>query len=311
MPNQLTIALLYGGRSAEREVSLESGNQVAAALESLGHRVIKIDVDDSVEDKLDANQADLAFIALHGIGGEDGTIQKILEDKGIKYTGSGVLASAYGMDKIASKKAFAKHGLLTPRFIELKSNSYDEVAIKEPGWPAVVKPNSQGSSIGISIAHDHHELKKAIDEAFALGDKVLIEQFIKGREIQCGILGNEKPQALELIEIVSKKQFFDYEAKYDPSLAEEIVPAEVTPQQKQKIQEVSLKAYNALGCRGFARVDTFLTSDEQVYVSEINTIPGLTANSLFPKEAKASGIEFNELIQKIVDLALESTIERI
>lgn len=302
--NKLNVAVLYGGLSAERDVSIDSGKQVAKALNKLGHVVTEIDVDRNVATNLINAKPDVAFIALHGPLGEDGTIQGLLEILGIKYTGSRVLASALGIDKSASKKIFRSAGLQTPDFLEINGRDYTQEA-EGLGLPLVVKPNCQGSSVGISIVKEAKSLTSAVDDALKHDCKVLIEQFIEGREIQCGIIGNTEPIALEPIEIISKKDFFDFEAKYDPSLADEIVPAEITDEEKRKVQECSIKAYESLGCRGFARVDTFLDKKGKVWVSEVNTIPGLTEKSLFPKEAKASGYSFEEIIQKIVDLALE------
>jgi D-alanine-D-alanine ligase len=301
----LTIAVLFGGLSAERDISIQSGTQVSSSLKKLGYNVADIDVGKDVAEKLKEADPELAFIALHGPYGEDGTIQGLLEILGIKYTGSGVLASALGIDKCTSKKIFASEELPTPRFIELISDVYDLEKIETIGFPVVVKPNCQGSSVGISIARDRDEIKEAINDAFKHDSKVLIEEFIDGREIQCGIIGNDKLVALEPIEIISKNDFFDFEAKYDPTLASEIVPAQITQVEKELVQERAIKAYKALGCRGFARVDTFLKADGSVLVSEINTVPGLTENSLFPKEAIASGYTFDEMIQQIVNLALD------
>lgn len=301
---KLTIAVLYGGLSAEREISIKSGQQVAKALKKLGYKVVEIDVDRKVALKLIEVSPDIAFVALHGPLGEDGTIQGMLEVLGIRYTGSRVLASALGIDKSASKRIFAAEGLPTTCFIEITRP--DEIArLRDFSLPAVIKPNRQGSSVGITIVKEPKNFDKALAEAFQLDDKVLIEEYVDGREIQCGILGNAKPIALEPIEIISKKEFFDFEAKYDSTLAEEVVPAPISSSEKKMIEDLSLKAYKALGCRGFGRVDTFLTEGGKVYVSEVNTIPGLTENSLFPKEAEASGISFEQLVQKIVELGLE------
>lgn len=302
---KINIAVLYGGLSAEREVSIQSGKQVVSSLKNLGHNVTEVDVDKDVSSKLIQVEPDVAFIALHGPQGEDGTIQGLLEILGIKYTGSGVLASAIGMDKCASKKIFISEGLPTPRFVQFYENDIDYSKIESLGWPVVIKPNCQGSSVGVSIVHNKDKLQEAFQSAFKHDSKVLAEEFIIGREIQCGIIGNKKLISLEPIEIISEKEFFDFEAKYDPSLAREIVPAEITKEEKTLVQELSIKAYKALDCRGFARVDTFLDDKGRVFVSEINTVPGLTVNSLFPKEAIASGLGFDEMIQKIVDLALE------
>lgn len=306
------VAVLMGGRSEEREISLQSGEQVFQALLARDYPATKIDVDEHLAENLKKEKADIAFVALHGKFGEDGTVQGLLELLDIPYTGSGVLASALALNKLFTKRIFLQEGIPTPRFKDIgrKEWSKDSVAIifglaERFGWPIAIKPVAQGSSVGVSIVRDEMEMRQGFEIAFTYDHVALAEEYIEGREIQVGVIGNEELQPLPPIEIVSKNDFFDFEAKYTPGMAEEITPAPVTTEQTGLLQKWAVKAYQALGCRGFARVDMFLRGKDEVFVSEINTIPGLTANSLFPKEAKAAGIEFPDLIEKIVQLTLE------
>lgn len=326
------IAVLMGGQSAEREVSLDSGLNVAEALESKEFGVERVEItseglwlgrDKNMKGSgqvslipghfaVEGRKVDVVFIALHGELGEDGTVQGLFEVLGVPYTGSGVLASALALNKLLSKRIFQQVGIPTVEHVVLEKSKWvedpqgkEKETIQNCNLPTVVKPAAQGSSVGVSIVRKESQLKEALEKAFGYGDTVLIERYLRAREIQCGILGNKKPVALPLVEIVSKKEFFDYEAKYTPSLAEEIVPAPVEKAEEEKVKQLSLRAYEALGCRGFARVDNFLDPKGQVFVSEVNTIPGLTAVSLFPKEAQAAGIKFPDLVEKIVQYAVE------
>lgn len=331
---KLNVAVLMGGRSSEREVSLASGKNIVQCLDKDKHTAIPVEIardgrwiarDMRFENEYPVQlepsnlkaagcKADVVFIALHGKLGEDGTVQGLLEMMDVPYTGSGVLASALAMNKLLSKQIFLQQKIPTNKFVGVNyliwSNKQERDRIVEEivdnlGRSVVVKPACEGSSVGISIVHENEEIERALDEAFSYGPSAIVERYLKAREIQCGIVGNKNPYALPLIEIVSKKEFFDYEAKYSPDLAEEIVPAPIPDAEARRIQDVSLAAYRAFGCRGFARVDTFLQQDGQVFVSEINTIPGMTAASLFPKEAQAAGIEFPKLLSTLIELALE------
>ncbi|MCL5985829.1 MAG: D-alanine--D-alanine ligase [Actinobacteria bacterium] len=347
--NKIIVAVIMGGQSPEREVSLCSGQNIIENIDRQKYDVLAVEIDRggiwfalqkystirlknekvpiSLErcDKKSAAlnletinigaSCDIAFIALHGSYGEDGTIQGLFEMIGLPYTGSGVMASSIAMNKLISKKLFSYENLPTPEFIYFdKDFAHDENEIMQRvsslGLPLVVKPVGQGSSIGVSIVKKVTSIIKAVDEAKKYGDAFIVEEYIDGREIQVGILGNNKPIALPPIEIISKKEFFDYEAKYDPSLATEIVPADITQDQQHLLNELAIRAFKAIGCKGFARVDMFL-KNERAYVSEVNTIPGLTKESLFPKEALACGITFTELIDRIVTLGLESSQDRI
>jgi D-alanine-D-alanine ligase len=303
------IAVLMGGPSPEYDVSLSSGNNVAESLDRNLFKVshVVIGKDGSFPIPLDElSKFDVAFLALHGPFGEDGAIQAILERVGLCYTGSGVGASRLGMDKIASKMLFRMKGIPTPEFKVVGNMSELSRTAKLFGLPLVVKPSNQGSSVGVSIVLDSSMLEEAFESASRFGP-VIVERYIKGREIQAGILGGEP---LPLIEIRSKKEFFDYEAKYSPGLARETTPAPLDTKTTRKIQEMGLRVFKEIGCRGFGRVDLFLEDNGEILVSEVNTIPGLTKSSLFPKEAAAGGISFPELLEKIIDLALSEEITK-
>jgi len=299
------IGVLMGGISEEREISLKSGKAVYQSLKQAGFEVLPIeinsqDIPENIQ-KIKSSNIDVAFIALHGRFGEDGTIQKILEDLNIPYTGSGILASKLALDKVLSRQRFVAWGLDVPDYIVMEKDKFDKGAIFSAGltFPLVVKPSSQGSSIGLSIAEDEKSLIEAIDLAFSFDDKIIIERYIKGREMTVGIL-EENP--LPVIEIIPKKRFFDYEAKYTLGLTEYVVPAKIDIETASKIQASALNAHRSLGCYGFSRVDMIL-KNPKVYVLEVNTIPGLTETSLLPKAAKAVGISFLELCLKLIDSA--------
>jgi D-alanine-D-alanine ligase len=256
---------------------------------------------------------DVAFIALHGPYGEDGTIQGLLEFAGIPYTGSGVLASALAMDKRRARHVMAFNGVPVPASLAVERETLSaregglarEIA-QTLGFPCVVKPNAQGSSIGVSIVRAPAELPRALEAAFALGDLVLVEEYLTGVEVTCGILDDPDvggPVALPLVEIVPAREFFDYEAKYTPGAAEEICPARLPPAAVWRAQAAALRAYRALGCADFARVDLFVR-EADVVVLEVNTIPGLTTESLLPKAARAAGIEFPVLVERVITSAL-------
>lgn len=300
----MRIGVLMGGLSAEREVSLRSGGAVVAALQSRGYEVVPIDVARNVADQLREAEIDVAFIALHGPFGEDGTIQGLLEFLNIPYTGSGVLPSALAMDKTAAKKIFTYEGLPTAPFREIDADDPDGVSkvLAELGLPLVVKAPTQGSSIGVYIVEREDELASRIREAAAFGSRVLVEKFIEGPELTAAVLGNAEPVVLPLIEIVSATGKYDYESKYTPGLSDHLIPPRVAPETQEQVKDVALRAYKALGCRGFARVD-FILSDDGPFILEINTIPGLTDVSLFPDAARAAGLEFTDLIERILQLA--------
>jgi D-alanine-D-alanine ligase len=333
---KITVAVLMGGKSAEREISLMSGREVLKSLDPNKYKVIPIvSAEDGVTWQVKAPQApkiesevnsnpqisyekslvksssnqqlikdnkiDIVFIALHGQYGEDGTVQGLLDLLGIKYTGSGLLASAIGMDKIYSRKIFTQAGLKVPKAQIYKKGDNIKNLTSKIKFPVFVKPSRQGSSVGVSKAKNAKQLIKALQTALKFDDSVLIEEFIEGIEITGGILGE---LALPLVEIVPKKEFFDYEAKYHADLTDEIVPARISDKLTKKAQDIALKAFNALGCKAFGRVDMIIRG-EDIYVLELNSIPGLTPLSLLPKASIAAGISYPKLLDKIIEYSIK------
>jgi len=306
------VAVLMGGRSAEREVSLSTGRQILDSLDPARYIAWEMDVDDlprlAVADV--SERPDVVFIALHGPGGEDGTIQGFLDTLGIRYTGSGVLASALAMDKVRCKALLSTENVILPADVVLYKRDTSrlrrasrEIA-ESLGFPVVVKPNRQGSTYGCTIAGDEAGLPAALELAFRYDDTVLVEQRIDGTEITVAVLGNDTLTALPVVEIVAPNGFFDYEAKYRESGAEEIVPARISDALANEAREVALLCHRLLGCRGMSRTDMFAT-DDGVVTLEVNTIPGMTPTSLLPKAADAAGIPFPRLLDRLIALALE------
>lgn len=307
-PDEIRVALLMGGRSAEREVSLNTGAQVAAALEACGFDVVEIDTgDDEFIAQLQTSEADVAFICLHGRFGEDGTVQGLCELMELPYVGSGVLASALAMDKVMSKHFYACAGISTPDYMVLhKGEEFDSETIGGLlGDKTVVKPANEGSAIGVTIAHDLAELPAAIGLALKYDRTVLIERFVAGVEVTVGVLGNEHPFALPTLEIVPEHEFYDYESKYQPGMSRHIIPARVSDAARAECERLSIEAHKALGCRGMSRSDLIVTADGKCLLLETNTIPGMTPTSLLPDAARAAGIEFPQLCEKLIELALE------
>jgi D-alanine-D-alanine ligase len=252
---------------------------------------------------------DVAFLALHGPYGEDGTLQGMLEILGIPYVGSGTLASALAMDKVVAKKVLGAEGIPTPRHVVVERSEFrrDRAAAARRAAaiiPAVIKPSRQGSSVGMSIVHDASEMEAALAEAFSYDSRALVEERIVGTELTVGVIGNRELTALPVVEIVPKREFFDYRAKYDPELCDEICPARISGTLAAEAQGLALRAHRALECRGLSRVD-FIHGPEGLVVLEVNTLPGMTVNSLLPKAARAAGIPFGELLDRLVRLALE------
>jgi D-alanine-D-alanine ligase len=332
----LKIALLLGGTSSERDVSLASGIRVAEALRTCGHEVRAIDpargpLSDDEQRALATGRvvqtappsqealrrmarealpsfannlprqgdADVVFLGLHGGSGEDGTIQALLDLGGVPYTGSGHLASALAMDKDLSKHLFRQANVSTAKWLMAPAGA-DEVSAAL-GFPVIVKPSKQGSTVGLSIVRNASELQPAIDEAFNFDDEVMIEEFIAGRELTVGILGNI---ALPVGEIIPKHEIYDYECKYTAGMADERFPAELTKQETARVQDEALRAFRALKLRGCARIDFRMAKDGTFYCLEANTLPGMTQTSLIPQAAAAAGISFPELCDRIVRLAL-------
>lgn len=300
------IGVLYGGLSAEREVSLKSGTAVHQALVAQGYNAVAIDVGRDLADVLKSEGIEVAFIALHGRYGEDGCVQGLLELLQIPYTGSGVLASALAMHKFYSKQAFAASGILTAPFRCYRRG--ESVALNDLPFslPLVVKPVQEGSSVGVSIVKEEGQLAKALELAFRHDDEILVEKFIGGQEVQVGIINNRPVGA---IEIVPKNEFYDFEAKYTDGMAEHIFPARLEDSLYEKAQQVGLAAHLALGCKGYSRVDLLVTPNGDCYVLEVNTLPGMTALSLLPEIAlKGGGLTFETLVAGIIDSA-ELTIK--
>ncbi len=306
------VAVLMGGRSLEREVSLKSGHRVCEALAAKGYEQISLDIDERMVDNLTAAGPDVAYIALHGKYGEDGTVQGLLELLGIPYTGPGVYANIVSFDKVLAKEIFARHSIATPRWLTLSAASFKEMgaagalnkAIDLLGLPMVVKPAGQGSALGIKIVHKAEDLPKALIGALSYDDKVLLEQYVDGAELTVSILGNDPPTTLPIIEIVTQKEFFDFESMYRMGATEYFVPARLTDDEAEEVREVSLKVHNSLGCRDVSRVDLIMTEGKP-YVLELNTSPGMTETSLLPMAAAADGIAFEDLVDQLVRMALE------
>lgn len=287
------IAVLLGGLSEEREVSLNSGKAVHQALLSRGYDAVAVDVGRDISRVLAEGNVDVAFIALHGRYGEDGTIQGLLEFMGIPYTGSGVLASALALNKIYAKAAFQAAGLLVAPYQVLTMGSRLEL---EFPLPVVVKPSQEGSSVGVTIVKSLEAMEPALELAFRFDREVLVERFIEAREIQIGILADH---ALGAIEIVPKNEFYDFEAKYIPGMADHIFPAPLPENLYRQVMETGLAAHRALGCSDYSRVDLLVTPADECYVLEVNTLPGMTATSLLPEIAQGCGIAFEDLVERI------------
>jgi D-alanine-D-alanine ligase len=299
------IGVLCGGLSAEREVSLKSGAAVHQALVSQGYDATLIDVGRDLTDVLKREGVEVAFIALHGRYGEDGCVQGLLELMQIPYTGSGVLASALAMHKFYSKQAFAASGILTAAFCRYRRGDAVRLTDLPFGLPLVVKPAQEGSSVGISIVKEERLLAEAVELAFCHDEEILAEQYIKGQEVQVGIL-DDRP--IGAIEIVPRNEFYDYEAKYCDGMAEHIFPARLEVALYEKALQVGLAAHRALGCRGYSRVDLLVTASGDCHVLEVNTLPGMTALSLLPEiAAKGAGLTFEALVSRIVATAALST----
>jgi D-alanine-D-alanine ligase len=301
------IAVLMGGLSSEREVSLRTGAAVATALRSRGYDVVEIDAGRQVASDLAAASVHAAFIALHGRYGEDGCVQGVCEILGVPYTGSGVLASALAMDKVMAKRAFEAAGLPVPpgidgRVAELRHQSLASLGLHAP---VVVKPRFEGSSVGVSIVRDEAQFLTALEKAGALGPHLLVERFVAGREVCVGVLDG---RALGTIEIVAASGFYDYEAKYQRTDTQYISPARLSPAQEAATLEIASRAHVALGCRGVTRADLLVPDAGAAFgdppvLLEINTLPGMTATSLIPKIARGAGLGFEDLCCALVESA--------
>lgn len=333
MDKKQKVLLLLGGTSPEREVSKSTGKSVYNALLNLGYEVVVLDpayginqpfeVEDyfaendfseiSNENYLDAvnlispNEISVAFLALHGKYGEDGTIQSLLELKGIKFTGSKVLSSAIAMDKIMSKILFEEYNVPTPKWFHFKkgestSSDVNKIIEEKFGYPAVVKPNDQGSTVGLTICKSSEQLDDAIHNAFEYSDRILVEEYIPGREVTVAVIDND---ALPVLEIRPKHGIYDYECKYTSGMSEYIVPADVSTDASKQLQSIAVQACKSLRCEVYARVDFRLSPENKIFTLEVNTLPGMTSTSLVPKMAKAVGLTFEQLVEKIITLSLK------
>jgi len=291
------IGVLMGGLSAEREVSLKSGAAVHRALLARGYNAVVIDVGRDLAGRLAEEKVEVAFISLHGRYGEDGSVQGLLELTGIPYTGSGVLASALAMDKAFAKKIFAASGLTITPYVVFREGDTASVSSLPFTLPVVVKPSREGSSVGVSIVKTAEDFPGAVAGAFSHDSEILVEKYIKGREIQVGIL-DEK--GIGAIEIVSKNEFYDFEAKYTDGMATHIMPAELPRDQYDDLLKLGERAHAALGCSGYSRVDFIVTAEKDAYLLEVNTLPGMTALSLLPEIAQHTGVCFEELVERIL-----------
>lgn len=300
MKNFGKIAVLAGGSSSEREISLKSGHSVFDALKRKKLNVSFVDVKSNSIEEIRHLDADIAFIALHGRFGEDGTVQAILEDLNIGYTGSGVKASKLALDKIASREIFISNNLKSPEYKAIEKNCNKNDIINKFTIPFVIKPQHEGSSIGLSVVSDKALVDRALKEAFDYDDVVLIEEYIDGKELTVGILDDK---ALPVIEISMLGDIYDFNAKYVDSKTEYVVPANIKEEAIEKAKDCAVKAHKALGCRDFSRVDMRMDKSGNIYILEINTIPGMTERSLLPKAAQEAGINFDDLCIKLIELA--------
>ena len=299
------IGVLMGGLSGERDVSLRSGANCLAALLSKGYSAAPIDAVRDVAQRLDEEQIEVAFLALHGRYGEDGTIQGLLELMGIPYTGSGVLASALGMNKVATKKVVMSSGLRTPGYYSLGADEPAAVAASniehELGFPVMLKPVEEGSSLGVAKCGDPATLRSCLDAARAEYGPMFAERFVAGREITVGILQRHgRIEALPILELVPKREFYDYEAKYTKGLTEFVLPAPLPPSVYAEAERLAVAAFIAVGCRGYARVDMMIDGGGTPWFIEVNTLPGMTDTSDLPAQAKAAGICYEDLVETIL-----------
>ncbi len=360
---RLRVAVLMGGPSPERDISLQTGGQIVNALDPGRYQVLPVEITQdgrwlprpdlkpladgnagtrergnanpgsaliqdpgsriqdralAIDQAVVRDEVDVAFIAMHGPYGEDGTVQGLLELLGIAYTGSGVLASALAMDKLRSRQLFEWHRIPVPAYLSVTGADWgdrghvQQQTAQHLGYPCVVKPNAVGSSIGVSLVRTPPALDSAVDAAFAYGPIVLIEEYVDGTEITCGIVDDPhtgRPAALPLIEIIPHAEFYDYQAKYASGGSDHVIPARVSDEVARRAQTLALRAYQALGCEGMSRVD-MIVRDKDIVVLEVNTIPGMTSTSLLPDAAKAAGIEFPELLDRIIRAALRRANHR-
>ncbi len=305
----INLALLYGGKSAERDVSIAGANEVEKALDRQKYMIFKYDAATDLEGLVhDADRLDCVFILLHGRFGEDGTVQGLLDLLDLPYQSAGVLGSSIAMDKHVSKVMYSQAGLLTPAWMYFQKGQVVDVGeVQERiGLPVVVKPCTQGSSVGIALVNDKEEMRSAIEEAFRWDREIILEQYINGTEITGGVLGLDQLDSLPLVEIIPGDDFdfFDYKAKYTPGATREICPARLDSGLALKAQDIAKKAHMALKLTIYSRTDMIVSRDGRIYCIETNTIPGMTPTSLFPQAAKAYGLDFSSLLDRLIELAI-------
>ncbi|MEN8190480.1 MAG: D-alanine--D-alanine ligase [Thermodesulfobacteriota bacterium] len=304
------VALLAGGKSGEREVSLKGAAGFLEAIDRTRFEVLQYDpATDLAKLAADSGKIDVAFILLHGLYGEDGTVQGFLDLLGIPYQGSGVLGSAIAMNKHLSKELYRQNGLPVADWVMARPEDMKSSRriLERLDLPLVIKPACEGSSLGMSIAETEDELMDGITEAFRYDSEVMVEQFIRGRELTCGVLGNEELTPLPLVEIIPGEEyrFFDYEAKYQPGASTEICPAEVDDEIRDLAMKYGVEAHKVLRLRGYSRTDMILDEQGRLYLLETNTIPGMTPTSLLPQAAAEYGLGFSKLIERLLELAVE------
>ncbi|MEN0643411.1 D-alanine--D-alanine ligase [Alkalicoccobacillus gibsonii] len=305
----MKVAVLYGGISAEREVSLSSGKGIMEALKNKGHEVTGIDFHpDRLHDVIELD-VDIVYIALHGRFGEDGKVQALLDLLGIPYVGSGVQGSALALDKAKSKMFFEKEGTRVAKEQILMKHSFNEEAFTaELDFPIVVKPNLEGSTIGLTIAEDESTLMAGIKQAFEFDETIMLEEFISGIEVTVAVLGEKgEEKALPVIEIVPKNKYYDYEAKYAAGGSEHIIPARLSAEQTSYVQKHAVRAHQTLGCEVYSRVDFIVPKDETQLpvILEVNTLPGMTPTSLFPDACKEVDLPYEEMVETLLQLSLK------
>ncbi len=298
------IGVLMGGLSSERDISIRSGLAIYQSLQELGYNSVLVDVGRDIVNVLKKEKIKVAFLALHGGMGENGAMQGLLEVLGIPYTGSGILSSALAMDKEASKKIFLYHELPVAPFIVVKKEKNKKKHFPNPPFelPWVVKPVTEGSSIGVSIIKEENGLIPCLEKTFSLGKRVIVEKFINGKELHIGILGDT---VLGGVEVRPSLEFYNYEAKYTSGLTDYIIPPEIDETAYESAKDMSMKAHLALGCSGISRVDFIIDENNSPYILEVNTLPGMTTTSLIPKIAESAGLSFNDIIEEIIRLALK------
>lgn len=307
-PSQTRVALLAGGRSGERQISLMSGRGAKEALVEAGFNVTELDPanKEDLKELIDGD-FDIAFLCLHGKYGEDGAMQGFLEVIGLPYIGSNVWSSALAMDKAKTKVFYKNNDIYTPTSITLTSSEGLDLdaIISEVGETCVVKPSKEGSTLGVYIVSGKEDLQQAIQDALTFDDHVLVESYVKGKELTVAVVGNDKAHALPIIEIIPTGDFYDFDSKYKPGGSSHVCPAEIDADLTSMIQEAAVNAHNALGCRGVSRTDFILDDSGKAWALETNTLPGMTATSLLPDAARASGQTFSELCKELIELALE------